>query len=276
MLENFVYENHLGRRFVGLDKGVYLNANELRDYSWNYDVINNRISRFYRGVTSRKLPLMICCSSKEEANQVRNELLELAEADIEAMSPGKIFTGEYYTTGYITASKKSDYRMTGRFCQIALTLTSANPAWSREKSHVFGGDSEAGGSSRSGFDFPFDYKYDYSVSTASRQINVDTVKSNNFKLRIYGDAINPAIMINGHSYKVNGTVKAGETLLIDSLAKTITLTTASGTKVNWFANRDRANYIFEPIPPGLSTVMYNGSFKFVLIIIEERSEPRWT
>ena len=46
MLENFVYENHLGQRFVGLENGVYLNENELRDYAWEYDVINNRISRF--------------------------------------------------------------------------------------------------------------------------------------------------------------------------------------------------------------------------------------
>lgn len=276
MLENFIYENHLGRRFVGLERGVYLNANELRDYSWSYDVINNRIARFYRGVSSRKLPLMVCCSSKEEANKVRNELLELAEADIEAMLPGKIYTGEYYTTGYITASKKTDYRMTGRYCQIALTLTSANPAWNREKSHVFGGSDASTESLRSGFDFPFDYKYDYSVTATSRQIVVDTVKSNNFKLRIYGEALNPAVMINGHSYKVNGIVKAGESLLIDSMTKTITLTTASGTKINWFANRDRANYIFEPIPPGMLSVMYNGSFKFDLIIIEERSEPRWT
>lgn len=276
MFESFIFENHLGLRFAGPEKGVYLNANELRNYSWSYDVINNRISRFYRGVTSRKLPLVVCCSTPAEANRVRNELLELAEADIEAMLPGKIFTGEYYTTGYITASKKTNYRITGRFCHLELTLTSVNPAWSREKTHVFGGSSDAAESSSSGFDFPFDYDYDYSVTATSRQIVVDTVKSNNFKLRIYGEALNPSISISGHVYRVNGVVRAGETLLIDSLNKTITLTTASGTKVNWFANRDRDNYIFELIPPGLSTVLYNGSFKFDLIIVEERSEPRWT
>lgn len=276
MRDTFIFENHLGRRFVGPDKGVYLNINELRNYSWSYDVINNRISRFYRAVTSRKLPLLVCCSTVDEAHQVRNELLEYAEADIEAMLPGKVYVGDYYTTGYITASKKSDYVLSGRFCRIELTLTSVNPAWSREKTHVFGGPADGAGSSRSGFDYPYDYAYDYSVTATSRQIVVDTVKGNNFKLRIYGPVMNPAVMINGHSYKVNGDIKAGESLLIDSLNKTITLTTALGTKANWFANRDRENYIFELIPPGLSTVMYNGAFKFDLIIVEERSEPRWT
>ncbi len=276
MLENFVYENHLGQRFVGLENGVYLNSNDLRNYEWDYDIINNRISRFFRGVTSRKLPLIVCCSTTAEANEARNRLLELAEADIDAMLPGKIFTGDYYTTGYITASKKTDYRTHGRFCKIDLTLTSPDPSWSRETVHVFGSSDEGASASRSGFDFPFDYDYDYSVSTTSRQVVCNTIKPSKFKLRIYGEATDPAVMINGHAYRVNGMVKAGESLLIDSLNKTITLTTATGSKINWFANRDRTDYIFEPIPPGVNNVFYNGSFKFDLIVIEERSEPRWT
>ena len=276
MLENFIYENHLGQRFVGLDNGVYLNENELRDYSWDYDVINNRISRFYRPVSSRKLPLVVCRPTKKEADEVRNRLLELAEADIMAMLPGKIYIGEYYTSGYITENKKSDYRTSGRFCTINLVLTSQDPSWSRETVHVFGSSDEGEAASRSGYDFPFDYDYDYSVSTTSRQVVCDTIKSSKFKLRIYGEATDPAVMINGHAYKVNGRVKAGESLLIDSMNKTITLNTATGSKINWFANRDRHDYIFEPIPPGVNNVIYNGSFKFDLVVIEERSEPRWT
>ena len=275
MREDFIYETHLGRRLVGRERGIYLNANELRNYSWSYDVINNRISRFFRSVTTRKLPLMICCSSKEEANEIRNELLELAETDIEAMLPGKIFTGEYYTTGYITASKKSDYRMHGRYCLIELSLTSVNPSWSREKTHIFGGTQDGVQQDKSGIDYPFDYKYDYSVTSTTRQIVCEGIKPNNFKLKIYGEAMNPSVIINGHVYTVNGMVKAGESLTIDSLNKTVTLTTASGTKVNWFNNRGRESYVFEPIPAGLNNILYNGSFKFDLVIIEERSEPKW-
>ena len=275
MLENFIFENHLGQRFDGLANGVYLNSNELRDYSWDYDVINNRISRFYRSPTQRKIPLLVSRKTKAAAAEVKNRLLELAEADIDAMLPGKIYVGDYYTTGYITSSKKSAYRITGRYCEIELELTSAESAWSRESTHVFGGTQDTVQADRSGIDYPFDYKYDYSVTTTSRQIVCDTVKSNKFKWRIYGEATNPAIIVNGHVYKVNGMVKAGETLVVDSLTKTITLTTVSGTKLNWFNNRSREAYIFEPIPAGQSNILYNGSFKFDLIIIEERSEPKW-
>lgn len=137
MLENFIFENHLGQRFEGLPNGVYLNANELRDYSWSYDTINNRISRFYMGPKNRKLPLVVKCDSDEEAVAVKNRLHELAEPDIEAKIPGKIYAGEYYTCGYITASTKSNYLNSKQFCYIELTMTSDDPEWYRETTYAF-------------------------------------------------------------------------------------------------------------------------------------------
>ena len=74
----------------------------------------------------------------------------------------------------------------------------------------------------------------------------------------------------------SGTIGAGESLLIDSPSKTITLTKASGEKVNWFDNRSRESYIFQPIPPGQNIVERNGDFGIDLTVIEKRSEPKWT
>lgn len=137
MLDNFIFENHLGERFVGLENGVYLNYSDLRNYSWDYDTINSRISRFYKPITKRKIPLVIYCESDEEAVAVKNHLMELAEADVEAKIPGKVFVGEYYTSGYITASKKSDYLTNKRLCKIELTLTSDDPSWYNEETFTF-------------------------------------------------------------------------------------------------------------------------------------------
>ena len=275
MLDNFIYEDHLGRRFTGLDQGVYLNYNELRDYSWSYDTINNRISRFYRGITERKLPLVVCGKSDAEAIAVKNHLLDLAETDIEANIPGRVYVGEYYTIGYITSSKKSNYLINKRLCNIDLTLTSDDPAWYREQRYPFVPANDAANAT-GGTDYPYEYPYDYAVSLTSRTIVCNTAGSNPFKLVIFGSAVNPTVSIGGHTYTINGTINAGETLLIDSQAKTITLTTATGAKVNWFDKRDRDNYIFQPIPAGMNTVNWNGSFGFDLTVIEKRSEPRWT
>jgi hypothetical protein len=275
LLEHFIYEDHYGRRFNGLEQGVYLNYNDLRDYSWGYDTINSRISRFYQDITKRTIPLVICCGSDAEAIAAKNRLLELAEADIEARLPGKVRIGEYYTNGYITGSKKSNYLITKRYCTIELTLTSEDPAWYREHAHYFGVESSLTATT-GGTDYPYDYPYDYAQRIAAKTISCDSVGDNAFRLTIYGSAINPAVIIGGHSYKINGAIGMGEKVTIDSLNKTITLTTVNGTKVNWFDKRGRDNYIFEPIPPGNHPVSYNGSFTFDLTIIEKRREPKWT
>ncbi len=127
-----------------------------------------------------------------------------------------------------------------------------------------------------GTDYPYDYAYDYALSLKGRQIMCDAVGSSAFRLLIYGEAVNPSVVINGHVYAVNGTVRRGETLLIDSMNKTITLTTAAGGKINWFDKRGRESYIFRPIAPGQNTVTWLGAFGFDLTVIEKRSEPKWT
>jgi hypothetical protein len=275
VLENFIFENHLGQKFIGLDNGVYANSNELRNYSWDYDTINNRISRFYHKITKRKIPLVVHCNTEDEAMRVRNRLMELAEADIDAVIPGKVFVGDYYTVGYITVSKKKNYLVAERFCNIELTLTSDDPAWYREQTHTFLPDSGNEMSVGGGTDYPYDYKYDYAHSLSGQSIYCGSAGSNAFRLLIYGETINPTVIIGGHAYTINGAVSKGETLLIDSVKKTITLTTATGSKANWFSKRGRESYVFEPIPAGQNSVVWSGAFGFDLTVIEKRSEPKW-
>ena len=275
MLDNFIIENHLGQRFVGLENGVYLNHSELRDYSWDYDTINNRISRFYRAIKDRAIPLVVYCNSDNEAVAVKNRLHELAEYDIEAKIPGKVFVGDYYTIGYITASTKSNYLIRKKYCKIDLTLTSDDPAWYREQPHSFA-PGHGSIANSSGTDYPYAYPFDYSVSQTGQTIVCDSIRSNAFKLRIYGEVENPSVSIGGHVYSINGTIAAGESLLIDSMTKRITLTREDGSKENWFDKRNRESYIFQEIPPGQHTVIWNDAFGFDLTIVEKRSEPRWT
>ena len=276
MLDKFIYEDHLGRRFVGLENGVYLNYSELRDYSWSYDTINSRISRFYRSVTNREIPLVVVGKTDDEAIAAKHRLLELAETDIEAMLPGKIYVGEYYTNGYITASKKSNYLINRRLCNIDLTLTSDDLMWYREQKHSFILGADSANNIGVGSDYPYDYSYDFAATAKGRSIVCDSVRGSAFKLLIYGEATNPVVTIGNHVYAINGSVGVGESLLIDSLSKTITLTTATGAKIKWFDKRSRDSYIFEPIQPGQSMITWNGSFGFDLTVIEKRSEPRWT
>lgn len=276
MLNEFIYEDHTGKRLVGLDYGVFLNNHELRDYAWNYDSINNRISRFYRSIKERKIPLVVASETEDVAFHVKTMLSDMAEADIAAKKPGKVYVNDCYTLGFITASKKSNFHLSKRLCEIELTLTSDDPSWYRETKTVFPANTEDTISTGSGTDYPYDYAYDYAGIMPGRKIPCDTLSSNEFRLVIYGRAYNPAITIGGHVYAINGTIGAGETLTIDSTAKTIILTTASGQQINWFDKRGRDSYIFEQIPSGNHSVTWNGAFGFDLTVIEKRSEPTWT
>ena len=273
LLDKFIYVNHLGQRFD--EECVYLNYSDLRDYLWSFDTLNSRISRFYRSTTERKLPLVIVGKTGDEATAIKNRLFEIAEADIVAMIPGKIYSGEYYTQGYITGSAKSKYLINKRFCKLDLTLTSDDPAWYREHLHrFFPTPATAAGEGR---DFPFDYSYDYKTKVrTTRNIECDSISGNAFKIVVYGEVTNPSIKIGNHEYSINGTVGTGESLLIDGLAKKITLTSQSGQQLNWFDRRNRNKYIFESIPNGVNNVSWDGSFGFDLTVIEKRSEPRWT
>ena len=274
MLDSFVFENHLGQRFEGLPNGVYLNYSDLRDYSWSYDTINDRISRFHMSTRSRKIPLVVKGKTDDEAVKTLNRLHELAEADIVAKIPGKIFVGDYYTNGYITASAKSNYLLKKTICNIELTLTSDDPAWYRERTYVFVSGEEAT-IGIGGTDYPYDYAYDYVLALKGKKVANNAVGESAFRLLIYGEVTNPSVIIGGHTYTVNGTVGQGETLLIDGISKTITLTTASGNKINWFDKRGREGYIFAPLPAGQHTASWSGNFGFDLTVIEKRSEPRW-
>lgn len=269
---NFVYENHFGRRFVGLENGVYLNHSDILDYSWSYDLTNNRISRFYRSTTKRKLPLVVIGKTEAEATAALNRLLEVVEADIQNMLPGKIYVGEYYLSGFVTASKKSQYLFSKRYCNLDLEFTTESSFWYRENKYSL---TPGSATIISGMDYPYDYPFDYSASKAGQTVMCDSVQSNAFKLHIFGTAENPTVTIGGHDYSIDGTISAGESLLIDSLTKTITLTKADGTKENWFDKRNRDSYIFQEIPPGQNTVVWNDYFGFDLTIIEKRSEPKW-
>lgn len=277
MLEEFVYVNHMGGVFGSQD--VFVKSCDLRDYSWNYDTLNSKISRFYRPITKRKITLAIVGTSEqwgsEDVTFYKNELFAITEMDVEAKIPGYVWIGDFWTRGYIIASKKRNYLVNSRYCEIELTLVSDDPAWYRDYWYEFYQTprTDAG----EGYDYPFEYPYGYSTKSKTTQyIDCDSISGNEFDMYIYGPVTNPSIKIGEHEYSINGTVGPDEMLKISSLDKKITLYTPIGEELNWFDRRSRDSYIFEKIPSGYHTVSWDGSFGFELGVIEKRSEPEWT
>lgn len=269
MQERVKYKNHLGEVIDFGKSGIYVSANDLHDYSWTISQKNGKISSFKRDVATRTLPVVIFCSTVEEGVAARNRLMEVAEKDVLAKKPGKLIIGDYYFKCYVTDSKKSKYLASRRMMEAALTISSDEPYWVRETLNSL---NKAGTSV--GLGYPHDFPFDYAFNRMAL-VNTDFTASN-FRMVIYGPCSAPSVYVAGHAYVVNSNAEAGEYITIDSVAKTITKTANDGTITNLFNLRGRDSYIFEKIPNGESLVSWDGDFGVDIILLEERSEPKWT
>ena len=122
----------------------------------------------------------------------------------------------------------------------------------------------------------YDYAYDYMHDAQSQKIiaNAGSIPCD-FIITIQGYADSPIITIGDNTYAVNVEVPYGANLVIDSTQKTVIITLADGTKINAFGARDPDYYLFERIKSGKNAVTWDGSYLWELLMIEERSEPRW-
>lgn len=272
MLERLQYKNHMGEVIDFGQSGIFVRGNELHNYSWTISQKNGKISSFKRDVTNRSLPVTIFCSTVEEGIAARNRLMEVAEKDVLAKKPGRIIIGDYYYKCYITESKKSNYLASRRKMDAELVTSSDEPYWVREDLHSF----RKNGITDTGLNYPHDYAFDYTSSFKRTTIVNTGFTASNFRMVIYGPCTNPLVYVSGHAYVVNCEVADGEYLTIDSVAKTITRTATDGTITNLFNMRGRESYIFEKIRSGESLITWSGDFGVDIILLEERSEPKWT
>ena len=271
MLEKLKYKNHVNEVFDFGKNGVYVNMTDLHDYEWSVTKRGNKISALEHAISKRKLPVIIICKTETEGIAARNKLLEITEKDVLAMQHGRVIVGDYYFKCFVTKSQKSNYLINKRYMTLTLTLTSDYPYWVKESMTAYRKETDGVG----GLDYVFDYPYDYVSDLTGTDLNNSGFMPSNFRMIIYGACINPAVNINGHTYQVNCQVGADEYLTIDSTTKKIYLTTNDGTVINKFNDRNKASYIFEKVPSGKNTVSWQGNFGVEIILLEERSEPKW-
>ena len=274
MLERLKYMNHLNEVIDFGKDGIFVNTNDLHDYTWNVTKKNNRISSLDRTVENRKLPVIICCDSDEEGIAARNRLMEVAERDVMAMKHGKIIIGDYYFRCFVTKSAKTKYLNSRRTIEVTLTLTTDFPYWVKESMFAF--RKLADGAESAQLDYSLDYPFDFTNTTGVRDMTNTALTGTEFKMIIYGPCSSPAVYVGAHEYKVSCDVGENEYLLIDSIAKTVTLVKNDGTTENKFRYRGTDHYIFERIPTGKTTVSWEGDYGIDITLLEERSEPKWT
>lgn len=274
MLEKIKYINHMNEVLEFGESKLFVNESDLHDFAWEITSKNDKISGFKKGIVSMTIPIIMKVDTKQEGIQLRNKIFEIFEKDVLAVKHGRIIIGDYYLKCFITESKKSDYLINSGYMKLSVKVSTDFPYWVKETTTYFNYGSE--GSEGKNLDFNRDFPHDYTSNMLGTSLHNTGFVPSNFLINVFGACESPRITIGYHDYAVDVSIAVNEYLTIDSINKTIVLTKADGSKVNCFNLRNRDSYIFEKIPSGMMNVSSNATFRFEVVLLEERGEPKWT
>lgn len=244
---------------------------------WKYDAIEDREknrseeSEFYRTSMQKKINVQVFADSEKEFKECIDRIGEMTEKDILMKKPGKLWCGEYYLECYIVENEKKDYDDLFYAVDIPITIVSFRPFWIRKSEYSFR-ISEV--SSTNNKRYRYKYPYRYANGMNDKYVVNPHFSDSNFKLIIYGPAVNPLISIGEVPHLTNIVLEQDERLEIDSRAGTVVKIIKNGECINAFHNRQKGRKFFRKIGPGRQNIVWPGTFAFDLVIFEERSEPK--
>lgn len=265
-------------KVVNLSEGAYY-ADGTSLPSWEIELVtlNSRVAGIRRGMPEYEFTVAVVSSDEEAATAARNALYEVPAADVETNSPGRLYMNDWYLTGFMTASKPNYYWNERGVAHYELKFVATEARWVRESDKPFVPKADT-----DFLDYPHDYSYDFASSSSADTVENPNYAPSTVRIDVQGPAVDPSITIGGNRYKVNVELEAGERLVIDGKQKTVEVVSVTGERTNVFSKRDgiqvvgSGEYVFEPVAPGVNSVIWEGSLTFALTLIEQRAEPRWS
>ncbi len=258
---------------------------EFLNHEWSYTGKENtgnksggKITAIRKKIAKTKMIIDFFAMSKQEYTNAVDYFLQVTEKDFLSETPGRIYVDDCYYTCYIYGSEKKEWERMTTYLQNELKIVSPYPFWCREVTKSFLKNDESAPHENTGefLYYPFGYPYRYSIPRNLAYLQNDHYAACDFKMTVYGPCTNPAIMINGHVYEVLTTLYTGDYLVIDSRDNTVIQYKNDGTSENKFNFRNKDSGLFEKIPNGRCSILWNTeAFGFDLTLFQERSEPKW-
>lgn len=273
------YVSASGEVLALTDGANYAHYEQLPNWSFEAVTLNGRISGLRKAAQTFTIPVNIIASTDRGGVAAKNALYEIPAKDVDNNTPGRLYFDDWYLEGFMTASEVNNFWQRDRLAQYTLQFTATSKSWVRETTRSY---TERYSPIGVFLDFPYDFAYDYGVSKQVFSITNENYAESPIMLRIFGDVTNPHVTINGNEYRVNIAINAGEYLEVNGFDHTVTLVRANGARENAFSRivgdfkKDSGSYIFQPVPPGDSEVLWTGEFDFDIVTYELRSEPRWS
>lgn len=245
------------------------------DWSWKADgakrQYGQRVSRFSRDSATYEADL-IFHGEPAELRRTIQALHNDFENDMRRMTPGRLVWGDYYIDCYINGSEVENISFWS-WISNKIQILAPYPFWIKEEKVVISATPE----STSGYlDYPYDYNYDYTAPEIGKKVvPSDFPFTSEFRMIIYGLAVNPRIVINGYPYILYATIPSGAYVIVDSKQRTIMLYKRNGQNMNIFDFRNKSDSIFEKIPAGNLDIVWDATFGVDLTIFREKSEPEF-
>lgn len=264
-----------GGESVSLDGPVTFagTAAGIRGRSWAYSIGYRSLAGVSR--PARECSLSVAFADAAEADRLRR----LADRDMRDGTPGRLDAEGWEQRCYIVKSEVG--AVFGGYHSAELTVVLLDGVWRRghELSFERRSSAEVGGDY---LDLPFDLPYDLGPRSASDLFSTSEWGACPVRLVVHGPCANPAVRIDGNVYRVDAAVYEGCRLVVDPLARTVSIVDRDGREFDVFPAAHRGEglgsgeYIFEPAGPGRHKVDWDGSFRFELAWYEEEGEPPWS
>lgn len=275
MITEIKYIASSGNAYDLTANGVIHKAANYYEWAWGVQgtklQFGTRVSNFSRAAAEYEAELVFHGDPAERKALIQ-ALHNDFENDLRQKNPGRIVWGDYYIDCYITRSVASPME-TWKYISDTIRIYAPYPFWVQEAKVSLPVSTATTGAY---LDYPYDYPYDYTAPVVGTKIiKSDFPFESEFRMVIYGLAVNPRITINGYPYVLYVTVPQGAYVVVDSRTKSIMQYANDGTKTNMFNYRNKTDSIFQKVPGGNLTIAWDATFGVDLTIYHERSEPEF-
>ncbi|MEE0753144.1 hypothetical protein [Frisingicoccus sp.] len=246
--------------------------NYKKPYIFSQTSYGGEILGFNPELVEKNITLTVSAKSMAEYYAALNHFYDVVDYDVVNLIPGKLYVNGQYMRCFIFGSEKTEWEYGCNWLDNAIAIVSGTAVWITESTKSF---TTAGSQSGAGLDYPHDYGFDYAPKVLSDTIVNDNYAAVDFRMTIYGPAVNPSVAIGSNVYKIYTELTAGEYLVIDTQEKIVEQYDNMGGMTIKYNNREKDYEIYAPIPPGASPVIWAGDFGFDLTTYVKRSEPKW-
>lgn len=281
MKYDIYYLNSAGEKLDLCSWPYMIYGGDILDYDWsfestsNYGAAGGKITAFTKSVEKKKLNITVFGQSELIYRKAVDALADAIEYDVVNLTPGKLYVNGSYVECYIKGVKPDEWVSGCDMLNVELILAVEYPFWLKEREYIF---YKTGQISKNNYRYPLRYPWRYPNGQTKGVIYQSHIKPCDFILTFNGPAVNPSVEIGNKTYGIMGDLGEAEYVVIDSRAGTLRKylnNTEKSVYQNMYDVRTRDNDIYEKLSRGTLHVTWTGEFRFSIIVIEERSLPRW-